>query len=47
MVLASQSTGLIAAMILFIFYPITRKRAEETRRLLEERKAAAGVTTDD
>jgi GPH family glycoside/pentoside/hexuronide:cation symporter len=47
MVLASQSIGLIVAIILFAFYPITRKRAAETRRLLEERKATSGSQIND
>ncbi len=43
LVLAFQSAGLIGAMIIFAFYPITRKRAEETRRLLDERKQVAAI----
>ena len=30
--------GFALAILLFCFYPITRKRAEETRRILDERK---------
>jgi len=39
LVLAFQSAGLIGAMIIFIFYPITRARAAETRRILDARRA--------
>ena len=35
------SGGLLFAAILFCFYPITRKRAEETRRILDDRKSSA------
>lgn len=35
------SGGLLFAAILFCFYPITRKRAEETRRILDGRKNSA------
>lgn len=34
-----QAVALIIAIVIFAFYPITRQRAEETRRLLDERKA--------
>ena len=36
-----QSVGLLLAIVVFCYYPITRARAEETRRLLDERAAAA------
>jgi GPH family glycoside/pentoside/hexuronide:cation symporter len=32
-----RASGLIIALVIFAFYPITRKRAEETRRILDER----------
>lgn len=32
-----QAVALIIAIIIFLFYPITRERAEETRRILDER----------
>lgn len=32
-----QSLGLVAGIIIFIFYPITRAKSEETRRILNER----------
>lgn len=35
-----QSVGLLLAIVVFCYYPITRARAEETRRLLDERAAA-------
>ncbi len=43
LIIGCQVVGLIAAMAVFAFYPITRRKAEETRRLLDERKAAAGA----
>ena len=30
-----QAAGLVIGIIIFIFYPITRARSEETRRLLD------------
>lgn len=41
LIIGFQVVALIAAIVVFIFYPISRKRAEETRRILEERKTAA------
>jgi GPH family glycoside/pentoside/hexuronide:cation symporter len=38
LVVGFQSLGLLLAIIVFCFYPITRRKAEETRRLLDERK---------
>lgn len=35
-----QSGGLLLAALAFFFYPLTHKRAEEVRRLINERKAA-------
>jgi Na+/melibiose symporter-like transporter len=32
-----QSLGLLAGIIIFIFYPITRAKSEETRRILNKR----------
>jgi Na+/melibiose symporter-like transporter len=40
LIIGCQVVGLIAAMAVFAFYPITRQKAEETRRLLEERKTS-------
>ena len=39
MIVGFQVVGLLIAIVVFAFYPITRQRAEETRRLLDERKA--------
>lgn len=39
LIIGCQALGLAMAMLIFVFYPITRKHAEETRRLLDERKA--------
>jgi len=36
-----QTIGLLAGLFVMIIFPINRKRAEETRRLLDERKAEA------
>lgn len=38
LVIGSQAIGLFVAIILMLFYPTTRKHAEETRRILDERK---------
>ena len=43
LIIGCQVVGLIAAMVVFAFYPITRKHAEETRRLLNERKQHEGA----
>ncbi len=40
MFVSIQSIGLVAGIFVFIFYPISRARSEETRRILNERKAA-------
>jgi GPH family glycoside/pentoside/hexuronide:cation symporter len=37
LIIGCQVAGLIAAMAVFAFYPITRQKAQETRRLLDER----------
>jgi GPH family glycoside/pentoside/hexuronide:cation symporter len=37
LIIGCQVVGLIAAMAVFAFYPITRQRAMETRRLLDQR----------
>lgn len=37
LVIGFQAVGLFAAIVVFAFYPITRQRAEETRRLLDAR----------
>jgi GPH family glycoside/pentoside/hexuronide:cation symporter len=34
---AIQSVGLLAGILIFIFYPITRAKSEETRRLLDRK----------
>jgi len=39
--IAVQILGLGAGLALMVFFPINRKRAEETRRILDERKQAA------
>ncbi|QHI70682.1 MFS transporter [Tichowtungia aerotolerans] len=39
LVIGFQAAGLMIAIIIFAFYPITRERAEETRRKLDERKS--------
>jgi GPH family glycoside/pentoside/hexuronide:cation symporter len=39
LVVACQTIGLLIAIALFRFYPISRRKAEETRRILDERKA--------
>jgi len=43
LIIGFQVVGLLIALGIFAFYPITRGHAEETRRLLDERKAAAGA----
>jgi GPH family glycoside/pentoside/hexuronide:cation symporter len=41
---AMQAVGLLVAIVLMALFPIGRKRAEQTRRILDERKhAAAGA----
>ncbi|RKZ06301.1 hypothetical protein DRQ05_05005, partial [bacterium] len=39
LIIGFQVAGLLIALAIFAFYPITREHAEETRRLLDERKA--------
>jgi len=39
--IAVQSIGLLLTIIAFVFYPISRKRAEEVRKILDDRKASA------
>lgn len=41
LIIGFQVVGLVIALAIFAFYPITRQHAEETRRKLDERKAAA------
>jgi len=36
-----QAVGLLVAILLMALFPIGRKRAEETRRILDERKQVA------
>jgi len=38
LIIGFQVVGLLIALGIFAFYPITREHAEETRRLLDERK---------
>ena len=38
LIIGFQAVGLVLAMAIFLFYPITRSYAEETRRQLDERK---------
>lgn len=33
-----QSIGLVAGILVFVFYPISRAKSEETRRILDQRK---------
>ena len=37
--IAVQSVGLLLTIFAFMFYPISRRRAEDVRRILDERKA--------
>jgi Na+/melibiose symporter-like transporter len=37
-----QSVGLVAGILVFVFYPISRAKSEETRRMLDQRKATCG-----
>ncbi|MDD7983910.1 MFS transporter [Lentisphaera marina] len=39
-----QASGLVAGIIIFIFYPITRAKSAETRRLLDTRNSANPLT---
>ncbi|WDE97171.1 MFS transporter [Lentisphaera profundi] len=39
-----QASGLVAGIIIFIFYPITRAKSAETRRLLDARNSANPLT---
>ncbi|MFA5688629.1 MAG: MFS transporter [Kiritimatiellales bacterium] len=38
LIVGFQAVSLLIAIIIFIFYPISRQRAEKTRRILDERK---------
>ena len=40
LIIGFQAVSLFIAIIIFIFYPITRQRAEETRKILDERRKA-------
>ena len=42
LIIGCQVVGLVCAMAIFAFYPITRRHAEETRRLLDERNRNDG-----
>ena len=44
LIIGFQTIGLLIALGIFAFYPITREHAMETRRKLDERKAAADAT---
>ena len=35
------ATGFLLGLVVFYFYPISRERAAETRRILDERNAAS------
>ncbi len=37
-----QATGLVAGILVFVFYPISRAKSEETRWMLDQRKATCG-----
>ncbi len=47
MMIGMQAVGLLLAIIVFLFYPITRERAAETRRKLEERKRRVEAPKED
>jgi GPH family glycoside/pentoside/hexuronide:cation symporter len=38
-----QTIGLIAGILVFVFYPISRAKSEETRRMLDQRKATSAM----
>ena len=44
--IAVQVVGLAVGLALMAFFPISRKRAEETRRILDERKQAAAEAVE-
>jgi hypothetical protein len=41
-----QAAGLVVAILLMALFPIGRKRAEETRRILDERKVATAESAE-
>ena len=43
LMIGGQTVALVYAIIIFLFYPITRKRSEDTRRILDERHRQAGM----
>jgi GPH family glycoside/pentoside/hexuronide:cation symporter len=45
LIVGFQVPGLILAIVIFCFYPISRKKAQETRRILDERKASVAKET--
>jgi GPH family glycoside/pentoside/hexuronide:cation symporter len=47
LIIGAQVAGLALAMLIFIFYPISRERAAETRRKLNERHAAKTLPVID
>jgi GPH family glycoside/pentoside/hexuronide:cation symporter len=44
LVVGAQAVGIVLAIGVIAFYPINRRRAEETRRILDERHAASKST---
>lgn len=40
LIVGAQAIGILCALVIVAFYPINRRRAEETRRILDERHAA-------
>jgi len=38
--IGGQAVAITFAIVIFLFYPITRQRAEETRRILDQRCTA-------
>jgi GPH family glycoside/pentoside/hexuronide:cation symporter len=39
LIVGAQAIGILCALVIVAFYPINRRRAEETRRILDERHA--------
>jgi GPH family glycoside/pentoside/hexuronide:cation symporter len=43
LMVGGQAIALIFAIVIFLFYPITRQRAQETRKILDERHHQAQI----
>jgi GPH family glycoside/pentoside/hexuronide:cation symporter len=43
LMIGGQTTVLVFAIVIFLFYPITKKRSEETRQILDERHRIANI----